>query len=310
MPIHDWTRVDAVPFHAFHHRWIDALCDALNTEGLPPDYFALPEQTIRGPIPDVLTLRLSAQSGETPTSSCAVAVAESPPRARLVRRSEAENYARKSDRVTVRHRHGQIVAVVEIVSPGTKGSNNELCAFVEKTSSLIQHGAHLLVIDLFPPTKRDPMGIHKAIWDEFEEEDFELPPDQPLVLAAYDAGPPRVAYVEPIAVGDVLPDMPLFLKPEFYVPAPLEATYQTPAAQVVSAVVHAGDGPVEVARDIQSRPALEVDLLDHHGCFAFERSGHAGMEGRSLGDRPEAKHLEELGLQPRPDCLPLGPRRR
>ena len=43
----------------------------------------------------------------------------------------------------------------------------------------------------------------------------------------YDAGPPRVAYVEPIAVGDVLPDMPLFLKPEFYVPAPLEATYQT-----------------------------------------------------------------------------------
>ena len=71
------------------------------------------------------------------------------------------------------------------------------------------------------------MGIHKAIWDEFEEEDFELPPDQPLMLAAYDAGPPRVAYVEPIAVGDVLPDMPLFLKPEFYVPAPLEATYQT-----------------------------------------------------------------------------------
>src|SRR5271157_1607591 len=122
MPIHDWTRVDAVLFHAFHHRWIDALCDALNTEGLPPDYFALPEQTIRGPIPDVLTLRLTAQSGETPTSSCAVAVSESPPRARLVRRSEAENYARKSDRVTVRHRHGQIVAVVEIVSPGNKGA--------------------------------------------------------------------------------------------------------------------------------------------------------------------------------------------
>jgi hypothetical protein len=36
-----------------------------------------------------------------------------------------------------------------------------------------------------------------------------------------------VAYVEPIAVGEVLPDMPLFLRPEFYVPAPLEATYQT-----------------------------------------------------------------------------------
>ena len=53
MPIHDWTRVDAGLFHAFHHRWIDALCDALNGGVLPADYFALPEQRIQGPIPDV-----------------------------------------------------------------------------------------------------------------------------------------------------------------------------------------------------------------------------------------------------------------
>jgi hypothetical protein len=227
MPIHDWTRVDAGLFHAFHQSWIVTLCNTLNGGVLPLDYFALPEQMIRGPIPDVLTLRLSTDGDEPSGTNHVLAVAASPPRARLVRRSEAEIYARKSDRVTVRHRHGQIVAVVEIVSPGNKGSNNELRAFVEKTSALIQQGIHLLVIDLFPPTKRDPMGIHKSIWDEFEEEDFELPPDQPLVLAAYDAGPPRVAYVEPIAVGEVLPDMPLFLRPEFYVPAPLEATYQT-----------------------------------------------------------------------------------
>ena len=230
MPIHDWTRVDAGLFHAFHFQWIAALCEALNTGVLPSDYFALAEQSIRGPIPDVLTLRLSAETEEQgPATSRALvlAVAEAPPRARVVRRSEAEIYARKADRVSVRHRHGDIVAVIEIVSPGNKGSKSELRAFVEKASALIQQGVHLLVVDLFPPTKRDPQGIHKAIWDEFEEEDFELPPEQPLVLAAYDAGPPRVAYVEPIAVGEVLPDMPLFLKPEFYVPAPLEATYQT-----------------------------------------------------------------------------------
>ncbi len=150
-----------------------------------------------------------------------------PPRTRLIRRSEEEVYAAKANRITVRHRHGDVVAIIEIVSPGNKGSRNELRAFVEKTSDLIRHGVHLLVIDLFPPGPRDPWGIHKAIWDEFQEEDFALPPDKPLVLAAFDAGPPRVAYVEPVAVGDVLFDMPLFLKPEYYVPAPLEATYQT-----------------------------------------------------------------------------------
>jgi len=90
---------------------------------------------------------------------------------------------------------------------------------------LIQQNIHLLVVDLFPPGKRDPQGIHKAIWDEIEEEDFELPPDKPLTLASYDAGPPRVAYVEFVGVGDPQPDMPLFLEPETYVPAPLEASY-------------------------------------------------------------------------------------
>jgi hypothetical protein len=227
MPVHDWTRVDAGLFHSFHQRWIGALCDALNAGGLPPDYFALAEQSIRGPIPDVLTLRLSSGPGPERGPSPAVTVAARPPRARMIRSTEVGVYARKADRVTVRHRHGQIVAVVEIVSPGNKASTSELRAFVEKTSDLIQQGVHALVIDLFPPTKRDPQGLHKAIWDEFEDEDFTPPIDKPLTLASYSAGPIKMAYVEPIAVGDELPDMPLFLDPETYVPAPLEATYRT-----------------------------------------------------------------------------------
>jgi hypothetical protein len=119
------------------------------------------------------------------------------------------------------------VAVIEIVSPGNKASISELRAFVEKTSSLIQQGINVLVIDLFPPTKRDPRGIHTAIWDEIGDDEPTLPADKPLTLASYDAGPIKTAYVEPVAVGDVLPDMPLFLKPEHYVLVPLEATYQT-----------------------------------------------------------------------------------
>ncbi len=226
MPIHDWTLVDAGLFHHFHQNWTTVLCNALNAGGLPGDYFALLEQNIRGPIPDVLTLQLTPGTETPSVGTAGLAVATAPPRTRLIRRKEADFYAGKANRITVRHRHGHLVAVIEIVSPGNKASRNELRAFVEKTSDLIRQNIHLLVIDLFPPSKRDPQGIHKAIWDEFAEEDFELPPDKPLTLAAYDAGPPRVAYIEPVAVGDALRDMPLFLKPEFYVPAPLEATYQ------------------------------------------------------------------------------------
>src|SRR5207253_97972 len=192
---------------------------------LPPDYFALREQSIQGPVPDVLTLKLSSGRDESNGTGSGLAVAVAPPRARVVRRAEERIYVRKADRIAVRHRHGHIVAVVEIVSPGNKASTYALRTFVEKTSNLIAEGVHLLVIDLFPPSKRDPQGIHKAIWDEFTDEDFTLPADKPLIVAAYDAGPPLAAYVEPIAVGDLLPDMPLFLKPDYYVPAPLEATY-------------------------------------------------------------------------------------
>lgn len=226
MPIHDWTRVDAGLFHAFHHSWITALSAALNGGVLPPNYFALPEQVIRGPIPDVLALKLAPKRGSEPAEETGgVAVATAPPKVGWSQRIEGEIYAGRANRIAVRHRHGQIVAVVEIVSPGNKLNVAALRAFVQKAADLIQQGVHLLVIDLFPPTKRDPDGIHKSIWDEFEDQPFERPASKPLTVSAYDSGPDRTAYVEFAAVGDQVPDMPLFLRPEHYVLAPLDATY-------------------------------------------------------------------------------------
>ena len=84
----------------------------------------------------------------------------------------------------------------------------------------------MLVIDPFPPTPRDPRGIHKVIWDELEDEPFEFPPGKDRILVSYESGDDGAAYIEPIAVGDTLPDMPLFLAESYHVPVPLEATYQ------------------------------------------------------------------------------------
>ena len=41
------------------------------------------------------------------------------------------------------------------------------------------------------------------------------------------AGPEKRAYVDPLAVGDSLPALPIFLSDERYVPAPLEESYET-----------------------------------------------------------------------------------
>jgi Protein of unknown function (DUF4058) len=227
MPVHDWTRVDSGLFHAFHQLWISSLCGALNSGVLPPEYFALPEQYVGGPIPEVLTLKLASQSDESVDGSGGVSVASAPPRVERVFHREAEIYAKKADRIAIRHRHGDVVSVLEIVSPGNKASKAEFRALIDKSTDLIRNGIHLLVVDLFPPGKRDPEGIAKAIWERFSDDDFDHSADKPLTVVSFDAGPEQVVYDESVAVGSPLPDMPLFLRPGIYVPAPLEATYQT-----------------------------------------------------------------------------------
>jgi hypothetical protein len=224
MPIHDWTRVRANRFHDFHQRWTVIICNALNEGRLPPGFFAMVEQKAGGPEPDVITLELTPPPG---SDSGGLTVALQPPKARFVARSEAAGYARKANRVTIRHPDGDVVAVIEIVSPGNKDSRHAVRAFARKAVELLQAGVNLLVVDLFPPGRRDPQGIHKVIWDRIHDAPFTLPPEKPLTLAAYTAGTETVAYVEPVAVSDALPDMPVFLTADRYVLCPLEATYQT-----------------------------------------------------------------------------------
>src|SRR6185437_12538949 len=100
-----------------------------------------------------------------------------------------------------------------------------LQSFVDKAYSALKAGCHLLLVDLFPPGPRDPQGIHGALAEEFGDGGFTFPADKPLALAAYSAGELKRYYVEPLAVGDALEDMPLFLTADVYVPVPLEATY-------------------------------------------------------------------------------------
>lgn len=227
MPIHDWTRVDAQLFHDFHQAWTIAIRNALNGGLLPKGYSALVEQHAAGLVPDVLALerrRLSTQPGGPIGGAVVTAV---PPQTRHVIRADEESSAARANRITIRHPLGEIVSIIEIVSPGNKGGQAALRSFVSKTLEMLNQGIHVLVVDLFPPSIRDPHGIHKAIWDEIEDKPFELPAEKPLTLATYVASRPIVAYVELVAVGDRLPDMPVYLDLDSYVPVPLESTYQS-----------------------------------------------------------------------------------
>src|SRR5580704_1342464 len=103
MPIHDWTRVRANRFHDFHQKWTIAICNALNAGRLPPGFFAMVEQKTGGPEPDVITLELNLPATITPGGT---GVGIHPPKTRFVTRTEATGYARKANRITIRHPDG------------------------------------------------------------------------------------------------------------------------------------------------------------------------------------------------------------
>ncbi len=230
MSVHDWTRLFDGAFHHFHLSWISELSRALNGGLLPADYYALAEQVAGGPHPDVLTLE-SANPGWKPAgigaNRGALAVAEKPPQVRYTIETEKSIYAEKADHIAIHHVSGdRTVAFIEIVSAGNKHSTHATTSFLEKLAAALEHGCHLLVIDLHPPGNSNPQGIHAEFWKTYYEETQGVTDDEPYSLVAYRADLAPTAYFEPVGLHRVLPDMPLFLTPEHYINVPLEQTYQ------------------------------------------------------------------------------------
>jgi hypothetical protein len=231
MPVHNWTRVDADIFHDFHTVWIGGLRTALNDGILPLGYYALAEQHAGRSIADVLTLHASPGSLEPlplAPATGGTAVAEKPPQVRRRRTVEQAALTRRRT-LAIRHVSGhRLVALLEIVSPANKDRARHVEEFAAKAVSALDVGVHLLLVDLFPPGPHDPYGMHAVLLQHLERSDepYDLPADEPLTLAAYAAGPQVEVYLEHVAVGAALPEMPLFVRPDRYVNVPLEATYQ------------------------------------------------------------------------------------
>lgn len=223
MPVHDWTRIPAGILHDFHNSWLTHISEALNGGLLPKDFYSLMEQHAGKQIPDVLALNVR-RPDETLSFEGGVAVMMSPPKV-----SRKRTLASLRRTLTIRHVSGhRMVAILEIVSPANKDRESSVDHFVGKIESVLSQGIHVLMVDIFPPARHDPQGMHGAIQQMLSpyDEQYDLPPDAPLTLASYAAGPPVEAFIEHVAPGADLPDMPLFLDRDHYIYVPLETTYR------------------------------------------------------------------------------------
>ena len=237
MPVHDWSQTLAGYFHDFHQAWSVEIRKALNAGRLPPDYYALVEQRDPRREADVLTLQVAGsepdwEAGEAGGGT--MTLTDAPPKVRSVQRmTEAERYADRANVVSIRHASGdRPVATIEIVSPGNKDRVGAVTAFCEKLDECVSAGRHFLLIDILPPTPAAPEGLHAAYWSSMVSGGAEpLPPGEPLCLAAYrsersETGYHPEAYLNPVAIGAELPEMPVFLTEQRYVNVPLAETYE------------------------------------------------------------------------------------
>lgn len=216
MPLYDWTRVTDNVFHAFHGAWLAQLMGALNRSVLPDGYVARMEESLGTVESDVLAL----ESGSAPPLPAPPANAPEP----TVAIAEPRLDLRGQRRLAVfSAREERRVAVLEVLSPGNKDSEIKAGTFEGKVVRCLASGLHVLLIDLLAPTRSAP-GVGAAIAREIGEGGVA---DGGHCTTSFEvrADPSEVRiYHRALALGEVMPDAPLFVAPGYPVDVPLEQT--------------------------------------------------------------------------------------
>ena len=218
-------------WESFHARWANSIADALNETLLPDEYFAEIQVHIGSRVEvDVATLHDAGQPALTTEEQhgpVAVALARpwAPPRAAFAMPAIFPDSAE----VLVFHELGgpNLVAAVELVSPGNKDRAGERRGFAAKCITYLQQGVGLIVIDIVTERRAN---LHNELVDLMALGAQFHVANEGLYAIAY--RPIRRTDVERIDVwtaelflGGTLPLLPLALNRGICVPLDLERTY-------------------------------------------------------------------------------------
>lgn len=126
-------------------------------------------------------------------------------------------------------RHRRLVAAVEIVSPGNKDRPEHRAAFVAKCAALLQERVCVAIVDLV--TTRQ-FNLYRDLLSLLGQSDPALG-DEPTPTYAVSCRLTRPqeswlleAWSHPLALGQPLPTLPLWLADSLAVPLDVEATYE------------------------------------------------------------------------------------
>lgn len=228
MPLHDWTLVSPPSFHDMHQLWLACLRLRMSGGMLPDGYYVHLERHFGRFESDILTLstppasRNGTPRGGDGDRGGGVAVAVKRPRAgaRL-----SASPVKQSTLAVRRVGTDRVVALIELASPSNKDRAASVTAYVEKAKAALEHGVHVVHLDMLPPTPHVPANLSSAIWDAVDGRDYPFDPAKPFAADSFVADRVNEVYANSLGLGDEWPDTPLFLDAETYIELPLAATY-------------------------------------------------------------------------------------
>jgi hypothetical protein len=204
---------------SFHAAWATYIAEDLN-ERLPPGYYAGPHARYEVEI-DVATWSEGETSGGRSHSTW------NPPEPQVV-----APFIATTDEVEVRvyrNEGGAVLAgAIELVSPANNDRAETREAFVAKCRGYLDQGAGLLIVDIVTERKAN---LHRLLLERVTPS-VAMEQESELYAAAYrpmrqDADTKLAIWYEPLAFGEALPTMTLWLRGAVCVPVRLEETYET-----------------------------------------------------------------------------------
>jgi hypothetical protein len=215
-------------WEGFHHAWATVIAQQLNRDALPPEYFAEPEISLGPEIEiDVATLELTGpgNGGGSPTALW------SPPRPKLSVKVDFSRLDGYEVRVYRDVGGAELRAAIELVSPANKDRAGSRRTFAAKCAGYLQHGIAVIIVDIVTARAAD---LHRELFETLGVKGRRAAWRSPTGLYAVAYRPvtvrkaPRVeVWPESLALGQVLPVMPLWLTPDLCVPVALEESYLT-----------------------------------------------------------------------------------
>lgn len=230
MPLLDHFRPPIAPFWqwgSIHDAWINAITQQLNRDLLPPDYYAQPNVRLGSEF-EVAAATLHHNAADAGNGAPVATAAWAPPAPAQSVPVDFVHWETFEVKVLQDLGGPQLRAAIELVSPANKDRPSHRQTFALKCAAYLEQAVSLVIIDVV--TER-LANLHAELLHRLG-----LPADlawaSPTNLYAVSyrvarsqGGRRLELWREPLAVGNALPRMPLWIDAEVCLPLDLEESY-------------------------------------------------------------------------------------